>query len=53
MPGSLSVPFQKVIDPETGELLDSKLLQKFFKEELGRFKNVVASCGTGIYCVWE
>jgi 3-mercaptopyruvate sulfurtransferase SseA len=41
------MPFQSVIDPETGELKDSKELADYFRRQLGRFSKVITTCGTG------
>jgi thiosulfate/3-mercaptopyruvate sulfurtransferase len=47
IPGSISLPFQKLIDPETGKYKDTAELRTFFEKELDPSKETIASCGTG------
>ena len=47
IPGSISLPFQKLIDPETGKYKDTTELRTFFEKELDPSKDTITSCGTG------
>jgi thiosulfate/3-mercaptopyruvate sulfurtransferase len=51
IPGSISMPFQKFIDPETGKYRDASDLRSFFDKELDPSKETITSCGTGISTV--
>lgn len=49
MPGSFSVPFQELLDPETKTLLPPDRLRAVFEGKgLDPKKPVIASCGTGV-----
>jgi thiosulfate/3-mercaptopyruvate sulfurtransferase len=49
MPGSTSVPFQDLLDPETKALLPKEELWKVFEsKQLDPKKPIIASCGTGV-----
>jgi hypothetical protein len=45
------MPFQKLIDPETGKYRDASDLRSFFDKELDPSKETITSCGTGISTV--
>lgn len=50
MPNSINVPFQEVLNPETGEMLPPEKLREVFSRrgvDLGEGE-IVASCGSGI-----
>ena len=42
------MPFQKVIDPKTGQFHDMEHLRNLFKSHLDSSKDTITSCGTGI-----
>jgi thiosulfate/3-mercaptopyruvate sulfurtransferase len=46
MPGAVNVPFERVIDPETGRMRSSEELASLLAETGDR--SVVCSCGTGV-----
>ncbi|KIV78352.1 hypothetical protein PV11_10076 [Exophiala sideris] len=49
MPGSTSVPFQELLDPETKTLLPKEELRKLFEaKNLDPTKPIITSCGTGV-----
>lgn len=49
MPGSTSVPFQELLDPDTKALLTpEKLKQVFLSKQLDPKKPIITSCGTGV-----
>ncbi|OAD79558.1 hypothetical protein PHYBLDRAFT_129981 [Phycomyces blakesleeanus NRRL 1555(-)] len=49
MPNSISVPFNEVIDPAKGELLDDESLRKLFaSKNVDLTKPMITSCGSGI-----
>jgi thiosulfate/3-mercaptopyruvate sulfurtransferase len=49
MPGSTSVPFQELLDPETKTLLPSGELKKVFEsKQLDPKTPIITSCGTGV-----
>lgn len=49
MPGSTSLPFQDLLDPETKTLLPrDKLREVFESKQLDPKKPIIASCGTGV-----
>ncbi|KAJ4173217.1 hypothetical protein NW754_012225 [Fusarium falciforme] len=55
MPGSINIPFNAVLDPETKAFLPRDQLKKVF-EEKGVDSNhpIISSCGTGVTaCVLE
>jgi thiosulfate/3-mercaptopyruvate sulfurtransferase len=47
IPGSISMPFQKLIDPKTGQFHDMEHLRNLFKTQLDSSKDTITSCGTG------
>ncbi len=49
MPGSTSLPFQEVLDPETKQLLPKEELRKLFESKgLSPNKPIITSCGSGV-----
>lgn len=49
MPGSTSMPFQELLDPETKALLPpEELKQIFLSKKLDANKPIITSCGTGV-----
>lgn len=49
MPGSTSLPFQDLLDPETKALLPPEELKKVFEsKQVDSNKPIIASCGTGV-----
>jgi thiosulfate/3-mercaptopyruvate sulfurtransferase len=49
MPGSTSMPFQELLNPETKALLPAdELHQIFISKQLDPKKPIIASCGTGV-----
>jgi thiosulfate/3-mercaptopyruvate sulfurtransferase len=49
MPGSVSVPFQELLHPETKALLQPEQLEQVFtSKHLDPKKPIIASCGTGV-----
>ena len=49
MPGSINVPFQELLDPETKALLPAEELRKVFESKnLDPKKPFITSCGTGV-----
>lgn len=49
MPGSTSVPFQELLDPDTKTLLPPEKLKEIFEaKKLDPEKPMIASCGTGV-----
>jgi thiosulfate/3-mercaptopyruvate sulfurtransferase len=49
IPGSLNLPFNALINPETGEILDIPAIRKAFETAgLDFSKPVIASCGSGV-----
>ena len=49
MPGSTSVPFQELLDPETKTLLPPEKLKEIFESKgLDPEKPLITSCGTGV-----
>jgi thiosulfate/3-mercaptopyruvate sulfurtransferase len=49
IPGSISLPFQNLLDTETKQYKNVEELRAFFEKELDPAKETIASCGTGIY----
>ncbi|KAL2010842.1 hypothetical protein VTN00DRAFT_3560 [Thermoascus crustaceus] len=49
MPGSKSMPFQELLDPETKTLLPGPELRKIFEAKgVDPAKTIISSCGTGV-----
>ena len=49
IPGSISVPFAGLLDPETKALLPREELRKVFKQRgVDPDKPIITSCGTGV-----
>lgn len=49
MPGSINVPFQELLDPETKTLLPSEKLKEIFEaKNVDPDKPIITSCGTGV-----
>jgi thiosulfate/3-mercaptopyruvate sulfurtransferase len=49
MPGSTSVPFQELLDPETKQLLKPEELRKVFESKgLSTDKPTISTCGSGV-----
>jgi thiosulfate/3-mercaptopyruvate sulfurtransferase len=49
MPGSISVPFSDLVDPETKALYPPEKLKAIFKEKgVDPNKPIISSCGTGV-----
>ncbi|KAL2823474.1 Rhodanese-like domain-containing protein [Aspergillus cavernicola] len=49
IPGSKSLPFQELLDPETRGFLPPAELRKIFEErEVDATKSIISSCGTGV-----
>ena len=49
MPGSINVPFQELLDPETKTLLPKEKLRALFEsKQLDPSKPIITSCGTGV-----
>ncbi|KAJ9237786.1 hypothetical protein DTO166G5_3349 [Paecilomyces variotii] len=49
IPGSKSLPFQELLDPETKTLLPSEELRKVFESKgIDPKKPIISSCGTGV-----
>lgn len=49
MPGSVNVPFQELLDPETKTLLPKERLREIFEsKQIDPKKPIIASCGTGV-----
>ena len=49
MPGSISVPFQELLDPDSKKLLAKEQLRKVFEErQLDPSKPIITTCGTGV-----
>ncbi|PLN85608.1 Rhodanese-like protein [Aspergillus taichungensis] len=49
IPGSTSMPFQELLDPETKTYLPGPELRKIFeKREIDPTKSIISSCGTGV-----
>ncbi|KAK3322057.1 Rhodanese-like domain-containing protein [Apodospora peruviana] len=55
MPGSINIPFDAVLDPETKAFLPADQLKEVFRKSgLDPEKPIIASCGTGVTaCVLE
>lgn len=55
MPGSINIPFNAVLDPETKAFYPAEKLKQIFKEKgVNPEKPIVSSCGTGVTaCVIE
>lgn len=55
MPGSISLPFSAVLDPETKAFYPPEKLRKVFQEKgVDPEKPIIASCGTGVSaCILE
>ncbi|KAK3935457.1 Rhodanese-like domain-containing protein [Diplogelasinospora grovesii] len=55
MPGSISIPFDAVLDPETKAFLPAEKLREIFAEKgVDPAKPIISSCGTGVTaCVVE
>jgi thiosulfate/3-mercaptopyruvate sulfurtransferase len=47
IPGSISLPFQKLINPKTGQFHDLEHIRDFFESQLDSLKDTITSCGTG------
>ncbi|KAL2864346.1 thiosulfate sulfurtransferase [Aspergillus lucknowensis] len=49
IPGSKSLPFQELLDPETKTFLPSAELRKIFEgHDVDETKSIISSCGTGV-----
>ncbi|KAI9871805.1 MAG: hypothetical protein M1823_008339, partial [Watsoniomyces obsoletus] len=49
MPGSTSVPFQELLDPETKQLLPKEKLREIFQSKgLSPTKPIITTCGSGV-----
>lgn len=49
IPGSTSLPFQELLDPETKTYLAPDELRKVFESRgLDETKSIISSCGTGV-----
>ncbi|KAL4786547.1 Rhodanese-like domain-containing protein [Aspergillus varians] len=49
IPGSKSLPFQELLDPETKTYLPPDELRKIFdSRDLDKTKSIISSCGTGV-----
>merc|ERR1712000_93260 len=49
MPGSTSLPFQELLDPETKTMLPKEALRKIFEDKhVDLKKPIITSCGTGV-----
>jgi thiosulfate/3-mercaptopyruvate sulfurtransferase len=49
MPGSTSIPFQELLDPETKTLLPREELKKVFEaKRIDSKRPIITSCGTGV-----
>ena len=49
VPGSISVPYSELLDPNTGVLLSGPELEKVFESKgIDREKPIISSCGTGV-----
>jgi len=48
IPGSISMPFQKFIDPRTGQLSPAEQIRDYFEAKLDSSKDTITSCGTGV-----
>ena len=49
MPGSMSLPFQELLDPETKQLLPKEELRKLFESRgLTPEKPIITTCGSGV-----
>lgn len=49
MPGSISLPFQELLDPETKTLLPADKLRDIFQaKQVDPKKPIISSCGTGV-----
>ncbi|PWY77036.1 thiosulfate sulfurtransferase [Aspergillus heteromorphus CBS 117.55] len=49
IPGSQSLPFQELLDPETKTYLPASELRKIFEsKDLDTSKSIISSCGTGV-----
>jgi thiosulfate/3-mercaptopyruvate sulfurtransferase len=49
IPGSKSLPFQELLDPETKTFLSPDELRKIFEaRDLDATKSIISSCGTGV-----
>ncbi|PYH91227.1 Rhodanese-like protein [Aspergillus ellipticus CBS 707.79] len=49
IPGSQSLPFQELLDPETKTYLPAPELRKIFEsKDLDTSKSIISSCGTGV-----
>lgn len=55
MPGSINIPFNAVLDPETKTFLPADKLRQLFKEKgVDPERPIISSCGTGVTaCVIE
>lgn len=55
MPGSINIPFDAVLDPDTKAFLPLEQLKKIFQEKgVNPAKPIISSCGTGVTaCVIE
>jgi len=49
IPGSINIPFQEMLDPDTGRFKSPEALEALFQEHLPDFRTrpLVASCGAG------
>ena len=47
MPGAINVPFQRLIDPETGCYQPAHIIEEIFKE-VDLDKGIITTCGSGI-----
>jgi 3-mercaptopyruvate sulfurtransferase SseA len=43
------MPFQKLIDPETGRFHDKEQLREFLESQLDSSRETITSCGTGLF----
>jgi thiosulfate/3-mercaptopyruvate sulfurtransferase len=49
IPGSISVPYSELLDPQTATLLPAAELRRIFEEKgVDREKPIISSCGTGV-----
>lgn len=49
MPGSISIPFSAVLDPETKTFYSPEKLKKIFEEKgIDASKPIISTCGTGV-----
>lgn len=52
MPGSINIPFNEVLDPQTKAFLPKEQLKKFFENKgVDPDKPIISSCGSGVTAV--